>query len=49
MISKDLSLKGFWLWNWMNSEKAEDCKKMIDYLLGLVKEGKLKYQYVDLT
>ncbi|CAM0152367.1 unnamed protein product [Urochloa decumbens] len=29
---------------WMNSDKAEDCKTMIDYLLGLVHEGKLKYE-----
>lgn len=43
-IFKDLSFKGFWLWNWVNSDKVEDCKKMIDYLLDLVKEGKLTYQ-----
>lgn len=30
----------------MNSDKAEDCRTMIDYLLGLVHEGKLKYEYV---
>jgi hypothetical protein len=30
----------------MNSDKAEDCRAMIDYLLGLVHEGKLKYEYV---
>lgn len=30
----------------MNSNKAEDCRAMIDYLLGLVHEGKLKYEYV---
>ncbi|CAM0948499.1 unnamed protein product [Alopecurus aequalis] len=48
LVFKDLSLKGFWLRNWMNSDKAEDCKKMIDYLLGLVKEGKLKYK-MELT
>ncbi|KAG2622562.1 hypothetical protein PVAP13_3KG000064 [Panicum virgatum] len=29
---------------WMNSDKAEDCRTMIDYLLGLVHEGKLKYE-----
>ncbi|GJN07225.1 hypothetical protein PR202_ga25039 [Eleusine coracana subsp. coracana] len=43
-IFKDLSLCGFWLQKWMNSDKAEDCRTMIDYLLGLVHEGKLKYE-----
>jgi trans-2-enoyl-CoA reductase len=33
----------------VNSDKAEDCRTMIDYLLGLVQEGKLKYEYVSLT
>jgi len=44
-IFKDISLRGFWLQRWMNSDKAEDCRTMIDYLLGLVHEGKLKYEY----
>jgi len=43
-IFKDISLRGFWLQRWMNSDKAEDCRTMIDYLLGLVHEGKLKYE-----
>ncbi|CAL4996022.1 unnamed protein product [Urochloa decumbens] len=43
-IFKDISLRGFWLQKWMNSDKAEDCRTMIDYLLGLVHEGKLKYE-----
>ncbi|KAA8549518.1 hypothetical protein F0562_001202 [Nyssa sinensis] len=43
-IFKDLSLRGFWLQKWMNSDKAEECRKMIDYLLGLVHEGKLTYE-----
>ncbi|KAK3118173.1 hypothetical protein QOZ80_9BG0695310 [Eleusine coracana subsp. coracana] len=43
-IFKDLSLRGFWLQKWMNSDKAEDCRTMIDYLLGLVHEGKLTYE-----
>ncbi|KAL6642091.1 hypothetical protein ACP70R_020272 [Stipagrostis hirtigluma subsp. patula] len=43
-IFKDLSLRGFWLQKWMNSDKADDCRAMIDYLLGLVQEGKLKYE-----
>ncbi|KAL6905962.1 hypothetical protein ACP4OV_003563 [Aristida adscensionis] len=47
-IFKDLSLRGFWLQRWINSEKAEDCRKMIDYLLDLVHEGKLKYD-MELT
>ncbi|CAL4989009.1 unnamed protein product [Urochloa decumbens] len=43
-IFKDISLRGFWLQKWINAEKAEDCRKMIDYLLDLVHEGKLKYE-----
>jgi mitochondrial enoyl-[acyl-carrier protein] reductase / trans-2-enoyl-CoA reductase len=30
----------------MNSDKVEDYRTLIDYLLGLVHEGKLKYEYV---
>uniref|UniRef100_A0A453KFH7 Alcohol dehydrogenase-like C-terminal domain-containing protein n=4 Tax=Aegilops tauschii TaxID=37682 RepID=A0A453KFH7_AEGTS len=47
-IFKDLSLRGFWLQKWMNSDKSEECRTMIDYLLGLVHEGKLKYE-MELT
>ncbi|TVU27547.1 hypothetical protein EJB05_30166, partial [Eragrostis curvula] len=43
-IFKDISLQGFWLQKWMNSDKADDCRTTIDYLLGLVHEGKLKYE-----
>ncbi|KAK4753808.1 hypothetical protein SAY87_001912 [Trapa incisa] len=45
-IFKDLSLKGFWLQNWMSSDKAHDCRRMIDHLLELVREGKLRYEIV---
>ncbi|XP_031251571.1 enoyl-[acyl-carrier-protein] reductase, mitochondrial-like [Pistacia vera] len=43
-IFKDLSLKGFWLQKWLSSDKATECRNMIDYLLCLVREGKLKYE-----
>ncbi|GJR93504.1 enoyl-[acyl-carrier-protein] reductase, mitochondrial [Tanacetum coccineum] len=42
-IFKELSLKGFWLQKWISSDKTEECREMIDYLLGLIREGKLKY------
>ncbi|KAJ4725937.1 Zinc-binding alcohol dehydrogenase family protein [Melia azedarach] len=42
-IFKDLSLRGFWLQKWLNSDKATECRDMIDYLLCLAREGKLKY------
>jgi hypothetical protein len=29
----------------MASDKAEECKALIDFLLGLVASGKLKYEY----
>ncbi|KAL5581155.1 hypothetical protein UlMin_013597 [Ulmus minor] len=43
-IFKDLSLKGFWLQKLLSSEKAKECTSMIDYLLELVREGKLRYE-----
>ncbi|XP_044505771.1 enoyl-[acyl-carrier-protein] reductase, mitochondrial-like [Mangifera indica] len=43
-IFKDISLKGFWLQKWLSSDKATECRNMIDYLLCLVREGKLKYE-----
>ena len=43
---QDLSLRGFWLQKWMSSVKAKECRVMLDYLLGLAREGKLTYEYV---
>ncbi|XP_074567921.1 enoyl-[acyl-carrier-protein] reductase, mitochondrial [Curcuma longa] len=43
-IFKDLSLRGFWLQKWMNSENAKECRTMIDYILHLVKSGSFKYE-----
>lgn len=43
-IFKDLSLRGFWLQKWLSSDRAKECRSMIDYLLCLVQEGKLKYE-----
>ncbi|KAK4286490.1 hypothetical protein QN277_003039 [Acacia crassicarpa] len=42
-IFKDLSLRGFWLQKWMTTDKAGESRKMIDRLLGLVRDGKLIY------
>ncbi|KAL8095840.1 hypothetical protein AgCh_036996 [Apium graveolens] len=42
-IFKELSLRGFWLQNLISSAK-EECKSMVDYLLGLAREGKLTYE-----
>ncbi|KAG6537564.1 hypothetical protein ZIOFF_002658 [Zingiber officinale] len=41
---RDLSLRGFWLQKWMNSENAKECRTMIDYILRLVKSGSFKYE-----
>jgi len=41
---QDLSLRGFWLQKWMSADGAKECRKMIDHLLDLMREGKLKYQ-----
>ncbi|KAK4760614.1 hypothetical protein SAY87_005507 [Trapa incisa] len=43
-IFKDVSLRGFWLQKWMNSDKANDCRPMIDNLLELAREEKLRYE-----
>ncbi|CAH8364373.1 unnamed protein product [Eruca vesicaria subsp. sativa] len=43
-IFKDISLRGFWLHKWMNLEKVKECRKMVDYLIGLARDGKLKYE-----
>lgn len=43
-IFKELSLRGFWLQKWLTSEKSKESKVMIDYLLSLAREGKLKYE-----
>uniref|UniRef100_UPI001CB89F12 enoyl-[acyl-carrier-protein] reductase, mitochondrial n=1 Tax=Erigeron canadensis TaxID=72917 RepID=UPI001CB89F12 len=47
-IFKELSLKGFWLQKWISSDKTEECREMLEYLLGLVREEKLKYD-MELT
>ncbi|KFK33945.1 hypothetical protein AALP_AA5G082000 [Arabis alpina] len=43
-IFKDLALRGFWLQNWLSMDKVKECREMIDYLLGLARDGKLKYE-----
>ncbi|KAF9665469.1 hypothetical protein SADUNF_Sadunf16G0126000 [Salix dunnii] len=43
-IFKDLSLRGFWLQKLMNSDKVNESRNMIDHLLCLAQEGKLKYE-----
>ncbi|XP_022730236.1 enoyl-[acyl-carrier-protein] reductase, mitochondrial [Durio zibethinus] len=43
-IFKDLSLRGFWLQKWLGADKAKECRDMVDYLLCLAKERKLKYE-----
>lgn len=47
-IFKDLALRGFWLQKWMSTERAKDCRAMIDYLLGVIRDGKLTYE-LELT
>ncbi|KAB5520268.1 hypothetical protein DKX38_024587 [Salix brachista] len=45
-IFKDLSLRGFWLQKLMNPDKVNESRNMIDHLLCLAREGKLKYECV---
>ncbi|MCL7041986.1 hypothetical protein MKW94_008236 [Papaver nudicaule] len=45
LIFKDLTLRGFWLENMMMTlKRTQDCRVLIDYLLSLMQEGKLKYE-----
>ncbi|KAH9612732.1 hypothetical protein KSS87_012599 [Heliosperma pusillum] len=43
-IFKDLSLKGFWLQKLMGTDRASECRNMIDELLDLMRDGKIKYE-----
>ncbi|XP_061352037.1 enoyl-[acyl-carrier-protein] reductase, mitochondrial [Gastrolobium bilobum] len=43
-IFKELCLRGFWLQKWLSTDKAEESRRMIDRLLGLAQDGKLKYK-----
>ncbi|XP_075503786.1 enoyl-[acyl-carrier-protein] reductase, mitochondrial isoform X1 [Primulina tabacum] len=43
-IFKDLTLRGFWLQKWLSTEKSKECREMVDYLLSLTRDGKLKYE-----
>ncbi|KAK8601516.1 hypothetical protein V6N12_051346 [Hibiscus sabdariffa] len=43
-IFKDLSLKGFWVQKWLTADRTKECREMVDYLLRLAQEGKLKYE-----
>lgn len=40
---QDMRLRGFWLGKWKADNSIEDFKTMTDYLLGLVRDGKLQY------
>ncbi|KAL3750878.1 hypothetical protein ACJRO7_011806 [Eucalyptus globulus] len=39
-IFKDLSVRRFWLHNWISSNDVTECKRMIDHLLELVRDWK---------
>lgn len=43
-IFKDLTLRGFWLQKWLSTEKSKECREMVDYLLSLTRDEKLKYE-----
>lgn len=43
-IFKDLSLRGFWLQRWLRTDKVHECRKMVEYLLDLARQGKLRYE-----
>lgn len=47
MCVQDVSLRGFWLQKLMGIDKANESRKLIDYLLDLARQEKLKYEYVS--
>ncbi|KAJ0788041.1 putative trans-2-enoyl-CoA reductase (NADPH) [Helianthus annuus] len=42
-VFKELTLTGFYVQNWLSLDRNEELREMLDYLLGLIREGKLKY------
>ncbi|KAI7732564.1 hypothetical protein M8C21_024170 [Ambrosia artemisiifolia] len=42
-IFKELTLMGYYVQNWLTLDRNEECREMLDYLMGLIREGKLKY------
>jgi NADPH:quinone reductase-like Zn-dependent oxidoreductase len=47
LIFKDLRLQGFWLGKWKSNHSDEEFSTMVNYLLQLVRDGKLQYAYVS--
>jgi hypothetical protein len=47
LIFKDLRLQGFWLGKWKSNHSDEEFSTMVNYLLRLVRDGKLQYAYVS--
>ncbi|GJZ18519.1 putative syntaxin [Tanacetum coccineum] len=43
-VFSELSLKGFWLQKCISSAKIDACGEITDYLLGLIREEKSKYE-----
>ncbi|CAK9204357.1 unnamed protein product [Sphagnum jensenii] len=43
LIFKDLRLQGFWLGKWKSNHSDEEFSTMVNYLLRLVRDGKLQY------
>jgi trans-2-enoyl-CoA reductase len=43
LIFKDLRLQGFWLGKWKSNHSDEEFSTMVNYLLQLVRDGKLQY------
>lgn len=47
LIFKDISLHGFWMTRWYSKTSAEKRKDMMDSLITLTKEGRLKAPEMD--
>lgn len=49
LIFKDISLHGFWMTRWYSWASAEKRREMMDHLIKLVKENRLKAPELDLV
>ncbi len=42
LIFKDINLKGFWLTDWVNKHSTSERQEMINQVVGLIKQKKLR-------
>ena len=48
LIFQDISYRGFWMSKWKETHSREDCEKMMDSILSIVRKGKIRFPDLDL-